>query len=86
MIATHSGEILVYSDWCDECMSTHWYAHGSDGNRCNLGLADLNANPSYYQAGHKAGIIHYRVRYSAGLHIELPALEEREPIDQFQDW
>jgi len=86
MITAQPGEMLVYRDWCDECMSVHYYAHSTTGNHCSLGVSELTANPAYYQAGHHAGIIHYRIRYSAGLHVELPAPQYADRQIAESDW
>jgi len=46
-------EVLVYEDWCDECMSKHSYAHFADAtkNKCKLGFSAMKSNPGFEYRG-----------------------------------
>jgi len=65
-----AGEVLIYVDYCDECFSNHRIEHHPDGTTRH----ELNVmkDPAYYNAGHHAGVITYRIRYSAPLSVQLP--------------
>jgi hypothetical protein len=64
------GQVLVYKDWCDECVSVHYLEHHPRG--VNVCKVTVNKSPAYYYAGQRAGVQKYNVKYSASLSVELP--------------
>jgi hypothetical protein len=68
------NEVLVYIDYCPDCMLTHKIEHHYDGStRCEVTVIN---NPAYYGSHRGGGIYLYRVRHSAGLDVRLPLEDE----------
>lgn len=46
------NEVLVYEDWCEECIKRHSYAHFPDGQRkCKVGYLEMKGNPGFEYRG-----------------------------------
>lgn len=86
-------KIHLSNTWCDEHLARCWqsYNEGTGENKHINYTQETKALPlrGYIYTGHRAGVFTYSLRKSQPLALPLDwqmAIEERESVDEYQDW